>query len=186
MLRLRQCLRFAGPEGSLGGPATSRASVASFKQQHTDYRDVSFWVACVKVCTETGRWVLCHMGSCKAVPGLQDLGAALAARNLQDAIGNSGSNQLFILQSADVVERQAICDNQVCEAGERSSSANGANGGIAHRICFSCAEETSQNTAMDVNEQTRNFVHLAGKLGTSQVVLTCIAVCPTCQAAAHT
>lgn len=63
---------------------------------------------------------------------LQDLGAALAARNLQDAIGNSGSNQLFILLTADVVERQAICDNQVCEAGERPSSVNGANGGNAN------------------------------------------------------
>ena len=76
------------------------------------------------------------------MPGSQDLGAALAARNLQDAIGNSGSNQLFILQSADVVERQAICNNQVCEAGERPSSANGANGGTAHSVNLSYAEKT--------------------------------------------
>ena len=60
---------------------------------------------------------------------MQDLSAALATRNLQDAIGNSGSNQLFILQSADVVERQAVCGNLVCEAGERPSTNNSANGG---------------------------------------------------------
>lgn len=74
----------------------------------------------------------------------QDLGAALAARNLQDAIGDSGSNQLFILQSADVVERQAICDNLVCEAGERPSTANGANGGrIYVPPCVSASQSVS-------------------------------------------
>lgn len=85
---------------------------------------------------------------------VQDLGAALAARNLQDAIGNSGSNQLFILQSADVVERQAVCDNQVCEAGERPSTANGANGGMhavlpADCMCYllpaNCSKWVSHN-----------------------------------------
>ena len=60
---------------------------------------------------------------------LQDLSAALATRNLQDSIGDSGSNQVFILQSADLVERQAVCGNLVCEAGERPSSIDGANGG---------------------------------------------------------
>ena len=65
----------------------------------------------------------------------------MAARNLQDAIGDSGSNQLFILQSADVVERQAICDNLVCEAGERPSTANGANGGrIQQSPCVSASQ----------------------------------------------
>ncbi len=60
---------------------------------------------------------------------MQDLSAALATRNLQDSIGDSGTNQVFILQSADLVERQAVCGNLVCEAGERPSSVDGSNGG---------------------------------------------------------
>ena len=50
-------------------------------------------------------------------------------RNLQDSIGSSGSNQVFILQSADLVQRQGICGNLVCEAGERPVTANGATTG---------------------------------------------------------
>lgn len=60
---------------------------------------------------------------------LQDLSAAVATRNLQDSIGSAGSNQLFILRSADLVERRSICGNLVCEAGERPTTTNGANGG---------------------------------------------------------
>ncbi|DBA71983.1 TPA: hypothetical protein ACH3X2_010728 [Trebouxia sp. C0005] len=63
--------------------------------------------------------------------GSMDLSAALATRNLQDSVGSSGTNQVFILQSADLVERQAVCGNLVCEAGERPSSADGSNGGCA-------------------------------------------------------
>lgn len=60
---------------------------------------------------------------------LQDLSAAVATRNLQDSIGSAGSNQVFMLQSADLVERRSICGNLVCEAGERPTTTNGANGG---------------------------------------------------------
>ena len=58
----------------------------------------------------------------------------MATRNLQDSIGSSGTNQVFILQSADLVERQAVCGNLVCEAGERPSSVDGSNGGQVYQI----------------------------------------------------
>lgn len=63
------------------------------------------------------------------VAAAQDLSAALATRNLQDSIGSSGSNQVFILQSADLVQRQGVCGNLVCEAGERPTTSNGATTG---------------------------------------------------------
>ena len=66
---------------------------------------------------------------------MQDLSAAMASRNLTDSIGDSGANQLFILQSVETVERQAVCGNLVCEAGERPSTSNGANGGDSHAPC---------------------------------------------------
>ena len=50
----------------------------------------------------------------------QDLRAAAATRHLQDAIGQGSANQLFVLVSVSLVERSAICGNQVCEAGERA------------------------------------------------------------------
>ncbi len=51
---------------------------------------------------------------------LQDLRASIATSNLQKATGKSAANQLFVLQNATLVEREAICGNLVCEAGERS------------------------------------------------------------------
>ena len=65
---------------------------------------------------------------------MQDLSAALATRNLQDSIGSSGANQLFTLESAELVERESICGNLVCEAGERPTTTNGANGGTTPQI----------------------------------------------------
>lgn len=50
----------------------------------------------------------------------QDLRAAAATRHLQDAIGQGSANQLFVLLGVSLVERSAICGNQVCEAGERA------------------------------------------------------------------
>lgn len=69
-----------------------------------------------------------HVSQLSCLP-LQDLSAALATRNLQDSIGSSGADQLFTLESAELVERQSICGNLVCEAGERPTTTNGANGG---------------------------------------------------------
>jgi len=51
---------------------------------------------------------------------LQDLRAAAATRALQDAAGQSASNQLFVLLGAPLVARAAVCGNQVCEPGERT------------------------------------------------------------------
>ena len=51
----------------------------------------------------------------------QDLRSSIATSNLQKATGQSAANQLFVLQNATLVEREAICGNLVCEAGERSS-----------------------------------------------------------------
>lgn len=51
----------------------------------------------------------------------QDLRASIATSNLQKATGQSAANQLFVLQNATLVEREAICGNLVCEAGERST-----------------------------------------------------------------
>ena len=52
---------------------------------------------------------------------VQDLRSSIATSNLQKATGQSAANQLFVLQNATLVEREAICGNLVCEAGERSS-----------------------------------------------------------------
>ncbi|KAL3138790.1 hypothetical protein ABBQ32_005632 [Trebouxia sp. C0010 RCD-2024] len=68
-----------------------------------------------------------------------DLSAALATRNLQDSIGSSGADQLFTLESAELVERQSICGNLVCEAGERPTTTNGANGGCTQDCRFGLA-----------------------------------------------
>ena len=59
----------------------------------------------------------------------QDLRASTAFRNLQDAIGTSPANALLILTAAPRVERQAVCGNEMCEAGERSTG-NGSALGI--------------------------------------------------------
>ena len=59
---------------------------------------------------------------------LQDLRAALATRRLQDAVGQTASNQLFILQAPTTVARVSVCGNQVCEHGERPTNGT-ANGG---------------------------------------------------------
>ena len=50
----------------------------------------------------------------------QDLRAAQATRALQDAAGQASGNQLLVLLDAPLVQRQAICGNQVCEPGERT------------------------------------------------------------------
>lgn len=50
----------------------------------------------------------------------QDLRAALATRRLQDASGQASPNQLLVLLDTPLVERTAICGNQVCESGERA------------------------------------------------------------------
>ncbi|KAK9815540.1 hypothetical protein WJX72_005402 [[Myrmecia] bisecta] len=53
---------------------------------------------------------------------LQDLRTSLATERLQAAVGQASTNQLFILTALPLVERAAICGNQVCEAGERAPS----------------------------------------------------------------
>ena len=53
-------------------------------------------------------------------PAPQDLKAAQATRQLQDAIGRTPGNQLLVLQDVRQVQRTAICGNQVCEPGERT------------------------------------------------------------------
>ena len=57
---------------------------------------------------------------------MQDLRAAQATRALQDAAGQASPNQLLVLLGAPLVERGAICGNQVCEPGERAPA--GASG----------------------------------------------------------
>lgn len=50
----------------------------------------------------------------------QDLRAAQTTRKLQDAMGQTSGNQLLVLLDAPLVQRTAICGNQVCEPGERA------------------------------------------------------------------
>jgi hypothetical protein len=50
----------------------------------------------------------------------QDLRAAQATRALQDAAGQTSGNQLLVLLDAPLVQREAMCGNQVCEPGERT------------------------------------------------------------------
>ena len=59
-------------------------------------------------------------GGLPAISCMQDLRAAQATRQLQDAIGQTSGNQLLVLQDVPRVQRTAICGNQVCEPGERT------------------------------------------------------------------
>jgi hypothetical protein len=58
------------------------------------------------------------------------LRAARATRTLEDAARQASPNQLLVLLGAALVERSALCGNQVCEAGERAPA--GASGLGAH------------------------------------------------------
>ena len=55
----------------------------------------------------------------------QDLRASVATVALQSAIGAASANELFILTSTSLVERTAVCGNQVCEPGERVPTGSG-------------------------------------------------------------
>ena len=44
---------------------------------------------------------------------MQDLRAAVATPALQEAVGSASGNTLFILTSVALVERTAVCGNQV-------------------------------------------------------------------------
>ena len=57
--------------------------------------------------------------TCSAL-ATQDLRAAQATRQLQNAIGQTSGNELLVLQDVPRVQRAAICGNQVCEPGERT------------------------------------------------------------------
>ena len=77
---------------------------------------------------------------------LQDLRAALATRRLQDAVGQTASNQLFILQAPTTVARVSVCGNQVCEHGERPTNGT-ANGGEPAAGCCKKLRSFPQGTA---------------------------------------
>ena len=59
------------------------------------------------------------------LPVAQDLRASIATVALQNAIGAASANDLFILTSVALVERTAVCGNQVCEPGERVPAGSG-------------------------------------------------------------
>ena len=63
---------------------------------------------------------MCFVDAHTHCTAVQDLRAAQATRQLQDAVGQTSGNQLLVLQDVPRVQRTAICGNQVCEPGERT------------------------------------------------------------------